>query len=327
MIFYDNLEEIIFHRHELFDVDELVILSGYVGPQPVKRLKELQFNVKVIYGMYGSDGIGRNLHAALTRIDKETDNVEIFYSELPVHAKIYIWKKNGKIVTALIGSANFSISGLSNPYKETLAETTFDTFSPLIGYINRILAYTKKCNEIILEPPKDKEDSIEEIDGESGICRMSLLNRNGEVSEKSGLNWGRARLDGGHTSKGDAYIAITKELIRRHPELFPPKLGKSLRTTEGAKINRQNDAVDLIWDDGTVMEGLLEGTQEENGVKYPKQLCSGPVKNVLGTYLRKRMGIEDLDYQITKSDLEKYGRTDIEIRLQGEGIYELNFSV
>lgn len=39
------------------------------------------------------------------------------------------------------------------------------------------------------------------------------------------------------------------------------------------------------------------------------------------------MGIEDLDYLITRDDLIKYGRTDISISLQGEGVYMLDFSV
>lgn len=51
MLFYENLEEIIFNRHEMFDVDELIVLSGYVGPQPVSRLVDLPFDTSVIYGM------------------------------------------------------------------------------------------------------------------------------------------------------------------------------------------------------------------------------------------------------------------------------------
>lgn len=326
MIFYDDLEEIIFHRHEMFDVDELVVLSGYVGPKPIERLKQLPLKTSVIYGMYGADGIGKGLHNTLTKLDNEIPNASIFYSQLPVHSKCYIWKKDGKIVTALVGSANFSVSGLSNPYKEVLAETTFDTSSSLNTYVNRVLSYSKRCNEIAANDPKIRQRVKERQARISldGTCRMSLLNRSGEVSEKSGLNWGLAN---GHTSLGDAYIAITKDLLREFPELFPPKQGESIKSTEGAKMNRQNDAVEYIWDDGVTMEGLLEGNQEMNGIEYPKNLCSGPKKNVLGKYLRSRMGITDLDYQITKEDLIRYGRTDVTISLQGEGVYELDFSV
>ena len=62
MLFTDNLEEIIFNRHQLFQNDELIVLSGYVGPRPIQRLQNLPFPSRVIYGMYGSEGIQRSLH-------------------------------------------------------------------------------------------------------------------------------------------------------------------------------------------------------------------------------------------------------------------------
>ena len=68
-----------------------------------------------------------------------SSKVTILYSKLAVHSKCYIWRKNANIVTALVGSANFSVSGLENPYKEVLAETTFDTFAPLNKYLNIVL--------------------------------------------------------------------------------------------------------------------------------------------------------------------------------------------
>ena len=60
MLFYQDLEEIIFNRHQIIDADELIVLSGYVGPNPVKRLENLPLKSLVIYGMYGSDGIGES---------------------------------------------------------------------------------------------------------------------------------------------------------------------------------------------------------------------------------------------------------------------------
>ena len=50
MLYIENLEEIIFHRHEMFASDELIILSGCVGPKPIERLQSLPFQSKVIYG-------------------------------------------------------------------------------------------------------------------------------------------------------------------------------------------------------------------------------------------------------------------------------------
>ena len=76
------------------------------------------------------------------------------------------------------------------------------------------------------------------------------------------------------------------------------------------------------------MIGLLEGQNYNkiDGMVYPKQLSSAPQKSVLGTYLRKRIGVS-LDHVITKADLKRYGRYDVDISLIGEGIYYMDFSV
>ncbi len=65
MLFNTNLEEIIFHRHETVLSNELIVLSGYLGPNPVARLENLPLNSTVIYGMYGDRGIQERLHQAL----------------------------------------------------------------------------------------------------------------------------------------------------------------------------------------------------------------------------------------------------------------------
>ncbi len=86
MIFYEDLEHVIFQRHKEVNADELVILSGYIGPKPIENLGKLQLKTTVIYGMYASDGIGRGLHQSLLQLDAVNDNVKIYYSELPVHS-------------------------------------------------------------------------------------------------------------------------------------------------------------------------------------------------------------------------------------------------
>lgn len=321
MLFHDNLEEIIFNRHLNLNVDELVILSGYIGPQPIKRLAELPLHCSVIYGMYGASGIGQKLHTTLQDLNHNIDNIHIMYSQLPVHAKCYVWKKNNQIVTALIGSANFSANGLCTPYREILAETTVDTFTPLNNYLELVINKSISCLEqtIAVKTPTSNQ-TVQ--DPNTTSYDLSLLDRSGSVPQASGLNWG---FSAAHTTLGDAYIPIRKNTLKDHPLLFPKKQQKPLDFNSG-KCTRQNDAIDLIWDDGTIMEGLLEGTQLINDTPYPKQICSSPRKNILGIYLRNRLNVS-LDHLITKQDLENYGRTNIQISLQGEGIYYLDFSV
>ena len=260
MLFYRNLDNIIFHRNELFRCDELVVLSGYVGPHPVHMLKDLPLKTTVIYGMYGSEGIQRSLHSALIQENQALDNVDILYSSMPVHAKCYIWKNRGEVVHALVGSANFSTNGLTTPYKEVLAETTMDTFDPLDQYLSMVLRGAISCEDAVVKNNRKK----------------------------------------------------SREAI----------------TNDGAY---DPDVCSIIWDDGTSMTGLLEGSvtkTDENGQKvlYPKQVSTTPRKAILGKYLRERMGIPE-GRAITITDFERYGRKTIDVSLQGEGIYYFDFSV
>ena len=139
MLFYQDLEEIIFNRHQIIDSDELIVLSGYVGPNPVKRLEKLPLKSLVVYGMYGSDGIGERLNNSLVNLNDTIKNTKIIYSTIPVHSKCYIWKKENVIKHVLIGSANFSTNGLNTPFREVLAETTSDTYYVLNQYLDKIL--------------------------------------------------------------------------------------------------------------------------------------------------------------------------------------------
>ncbi|CCZ11762.1 ngoFVII restriction endonuclease [Prevotella sp. CAG:1092] len=333
MLYYKNLDKTVLEMlHNTTSSNNIVIVSGYVGYQTIKMLCEQCCDVRitVVYGMYGSERISQPLHLALMEVQRQYSNITILYSTIPVHSKIYTWNCDAKIEKALVGSANFSISGMMNDYKEVLSDVEQDTYSTLKEYCDYVLSKAISCN--------DAEVKFQKVFKASGhsklvqpllaknVCRATLLDRNGMVSKKSGLNWG---LSNGHVSEGDAYIRITSNYIKLFPSLFPPKkyVGMDNPLSNGKK-NRENDEVELIWDDGEKMIGLLEGQQTKtiNGLVYPKQLSTSPSKSILGKYLRKRLGV-DLNHTITKSDLLRYGRTSIDISLVGEGIYYLDFSV
>jgi len=282
MLFNTNLEEIIFHRHQTVLSDELVILSGYLGPNPVARLESLPLNSTVIYGMYGDRGIQSRLHNALVNTQINLPNINIYYSTVPIHSKCYIWKNQNIIQHALIGSANFSTNGLTTPYREILAETTYDTFQPLDDYVDRVMRNSILCTDI--EEVRDGSNIIPtpSIQISTQSCRMSLLDRYGNVPSASGLNWGHGV---GNVTLDDAYIPIRKEHIRSYPFLFPPKQ-QFPNINHNGRLQRHNDIIEIIWDDGITMDGLLEGSQDERGFKYPKQISSSPKKSIMGEYIR-----------------------------------------
>ncbi|MBK8806036.1 MAG: NgoFVII family restriction endonuclease [Bacteroidales bacterium] len=307
----------VFHVYEIHNTDELFVLSGYLGPKPVARLEELPFNSKVIYGMYGSEGIKPSLHGSLLNIQNTVQNLNIFYSNLPVHSKCYVWRRNGEIIHALIGSANFSVNGLTTPFREVLAETTFDTFAPLNEYIRHILNNSISCLEVGMA-------RVVETATESESCLVTLLSRDGEVQNAAGLNWGQN--PNNHTTPNDAYIAIRTFHIRANSNIFPPKQLNPMELDGRGRMQRHNDSIEIIWDDGVTMEGLLEGSQPIDDIIYPKQISSFPVKAELGEYIRQRLGVPS-GQPVRKHHLQAYGRLDIEISLLSDGVYKFDFSV
>lgn len=327
-MFSTNLESIVFNRHSHCHADELLIITGYIGPAPFSNLKNLPLNCHVIYGMYGSDSIGEKLHNSLNKINSSLPNTELFYSQSAVHSKCYLWKKDGNIVDALIGSANFSRNGLATPDREVLVEADPTVFGQLQNYFDKIFKNSIPCSSSLVKFKSKPKPSIPT--GLITECRLSFLTKkNGvwEVPARSGLNWGvNSTQVGGtsHTCIGDAEIRITKEAIKKFSDLFPPKLGTPSKRS--GKLQRQNDEIELIWDDGVIMKGLLEQNLPQGDLIYPKAICSSDSKAELGLYLRKRIGVLPTDI-ITKTDLAKYGRTDVTVSLQAEGVYYMDFSV
>lgn len=344
MFSYNNLYDKVFDT--TIDADNMVIISGYIGPAVIQDLKKLPYNVELFVGMYGHD-ISDILHKSLLKLNK-IENVSINYTDILVHAKYYIWLKRGCIVKALIGSANFSTSGLMTPKKEVLGDIPQTSYDEMNVYIDLIksLSYSVEdysgINRNVIRFTDDMTQSITEKEVEISLLAarpggnpniLGISTNPGDVHAAAGINWG---FSNGLSRPNDAYIKIPKEQIHNNPLMFPPK-------------NEDiNDPIDVIWDDGTEMQMLLEGSQPVDDINYPKQISTYKNKTELGLYLRKRIGDAlglDLiipvelskenfvpkahfykDKFITKEMLEKYGRTSINIKLIGDRTYYFDFS-
>lgn len=333
MLHYKDLENIVLYSDIAKKSNKLFVISGYVGAEIIKNLSEFPQDVQfeVIYGMYGSDNISEPLHKKLVELNNTLPNVHIRYSTVPIHSKIYCWFNDDEIIGGLIGSANFTINGLRKDFKETLCDFQENNIDEYKRYFKYVCDHSIPCDDYRVTLRKFKRistnaDTKEQPFFSKGICRISLLDNHGEVPMKSGLNWG---CSSGHVKKGDAYLKITRNYIKQFPTLFPQKkyVNGIINTDTKGKVNRENDEVELIWDDGTSMVGLMEGQNIVDGVIYPKQLSTSPNKNIMGEYIRKRLGITSLEYVITKKDLDVYGRTSIDISIIGDGIYYLDFGV
>jgi hypothetical protein len=140
---------------------------------------------------------------------------------------------------------------------------------------------------------------------------QTLLTTKGLVHTVGGLNWGANAAN--HTRILDAYIPVHARTINTNIGLIP------------SKAAMQNIVV--TWDDGTVMNCLFEGTyvNRATGVIYPKQISSAPHKNILGIYLRGRLGVVG-NRPIVMNDLTAYGRTNVNIIYHGGNQYSIDFS-
>jgi len=318
-LYFRNLHEEFFNRYPK-DATEFYAVSGYLGPDPLLRLKVLPFKSKIIFGLQKEN---KNLLLHQQILSVNSDKVSIFYPEIPSHAKCYVWAKNGKPVRGLIGSANFSINGLNNDYRETLLEVDNRDLYPLLAYINIISESAIICSEVDVSP--FPANTLVQSGGPE--CTMELYSpKTGEVQEMSGLNWG---FSNGNVAIGDAYIAIRMMHLIAHPNLFQPIF---FNPEEGHR-SRSKEAAELIWDDGVIMKVLFEGSQELNGNSYPKQISSIPRKNILGEYIRERMGLPPISIEkkpeerITREKLYRYGRDTITLSLIQPGLYKADFSV
>jgi hypothetical protein len=343
MFKYKDLDELVFDNS--IDADEFIIITGYIGPPVIEELRKLPYKATIYVGMYGNN-ISTTLHNSLLK-NNEEGKIDIKYTKQLIHAKCYLWLKNGKLKKTLIGSANFSTSGLYTPKKEVLGDLSKKDLSRTKKYLRLIEANSYSILEhVVNEPLVNIEQTEETIQG-TEIASLSLLAKKGvatrniigkttkmgEVHCGSGLNWG---FSNALPKPNDAYIKITAEDVRKHLFLFPQK-------PSGVNL-----PIDVIWDDGTEMQMLLEGNQEIEGCLYPKQISTYKNKSEIGIYLRKRIGdrigidlsipknLSKQDFKakasqykdklITKEMLEKYGRTSIEVKLIGDKTYYFDFS-
>lgn len=336
MLYYRDLENLLLANEKFNSATHLIIISGFVGWEPLEKLLEKFSNMKVtlIYGMYAQYKVSNLLHNALLDIaEKYKENLDILYSLAPVHSKIYFWKHDEAMLGGYIGSANFSASGLSIDFKETLEDIekeSFDTWKNYYNYIkdNCISITDNKVKKTKVKQATNLDLDFEELVSQH-ICRVSLLiKKNGELiaPPKSGINWGYQK---GHASKEktDAYIPIRPIYRKEFPNMFPEKKLLNITSEEHTgKVTRHEEEFEVIWDDGTKMLCIMEGNNKTNNILYPKQISSSPSKKILGLYIRERMQLPPQHF-ITKEDLVKYGRTHIDIQLLDDGTYFFDFSV
>ena len=308
--------------------DRLFVVSGYATAamtfhhlETIKRDIGKQVHINLIVGMCPYDGMSLSNHKAfqqLAAIDFP-DFLKCSYvvNSPQVHSKAYAWFQGKKPVCGFIGSANYTQNAFSNNQRELLSQC-----DPKLGldYFNSLIADTIYCthNEIenYIEIYRDtyyarrkkeqlEKDGLQLISSEKpdlqGLpaVRITFLDRQGNIPQRSGLNWGQRPEEGREPNQ--AYIKLSSSVYRT--DFFPPVAVHFTVLTDDNKV-------------------LICTRAQQNG----KAIHTPHNNSLIGEYFRHRLNIPS-GSPVTIEDLIGYGRTDIDFYKIDDETYSMDFSV
>jgi hypothetical protein len=308
--------------------NELLVATGYATSamafHHLEKLRSLGFDqvrVKLIIGMCSTEGMSLSNHSGFKQIMSQDfpNNFECSYRNTnpPFHTKLYIWLNNGMPVDCFLGSANYTQTAFNErKQKEALANC-----NPVLGleYFNQLIDNSIYCthpdsedtiqiyNDKFIrrrskrvaeevEPPESLLDpNIESL--ESVI--VSLLDRNGNMHNRAGLNWGQ-RLG---REPNQAYLQLSPNVYKSN--FFPLK---SIHFTV------------LTDDHKTLICTRAHKNPMGAGIETPHN------NSLIGEYFRNRLGLPNGAF-VKKEDLIRYGRTDVTFYKIDDENYYMDFSV
>ncbi|MCY4655441.1 MAG: NgoFVII family restriction endonuclease [Gammaproteobacteria bacterium] len=287
---------------------QLLIVSGYASSSMAYRhLAELKkipgwdttTNVHLIYGMSTTEGVSLIHDNMFHKLQREENGFRCFYrvDRPSVHSKVYIWMNGDTPIKAFVGSANYTQRGFLGVGQQMESMTEADP-QEAFGFYQSIL-----CGSMEIDHDDIDQNVVffksEAIRQESDYATLPLLNRQGHVNERSGLNWGQRPEE--NRNPNQAYLPIPSSIAKR--QFFPPR---TVRFT-------------VLTDD---QKSFVAVTAQDND----KAIHTPEGNHILGEYFRARLGIP-LGAPITKEDLERYGRTDVEFCKLDDETYVMDFSV
>ncbi len=308
--------------------NKLYIVSGYATSamafHHMQFLRDKNKNIytNLIVGMCSQDGLSESNHRGFQELMQVgfPGSFECSYlvGTPPVHSKIYSWFKDDTPVCAYTGSANYTQIAFSKAQREAMAdcnpEQGLDYFKSLIPQTiycthsdaeNLIQIYNDRYYERLRrerESAQQQEDVtppvIQTLIGLPTV-RVSLLDRSGNLPQRSGLNWGqRPEL---HREPNQAYIKLSSSVY--NADFFPER-----------KVH-----FTVLTDDGKV---LICTRAQDNG----KAIHTPHKNSLIGEYFRNRLGLPN-GAAVTTDDLLLYGRTHVDFYKIDDETYYMDFSV
>ena len=304
--------------------DQLYIVSGYASSamafhhlNTVRNLGK-EIKIKLIVGMCPSNGLTVSPHRGFRELtEKEFPSLfECSYIMNPpsVHSKSYAWFREDKPICGFVGSANYTQTAFLSAQREILSEC-----NPLelLKYFEVLAGETIYCTHNEAENfiqiysddyIKGKERELEDFQEskEKGVpnhlhglpsVKVSLLTKYRTVGIHSGLNWGQRS----GREPNQAYIPLKATVYKTG---FFPERAKHFT---------------VLTDDNKV---LICSRAQDNG----KAIHTPHNNSLIGEYFRNRLDVA-LGEPISGTDLERYGRTDVDFYKIDDETYYMDFSV
>lgn len=297
----------------------LKIISGYAMHtmaswhiSEIASRCEIPIDITLIVGMCPFDGISNSVHEGFRSImnRNNTSSQSNFICQYvidgaPVHSKLYLWERDGAPFRAFVGSANYTQSAFSTMRRELIQECDSNRAAE---YFESIEANTMYCNHaeiedrVLIVPShhvlEAEENPLVSVRG-AGVesVTLSLLTNRNETGTRSGLNWGQRD----RREPNQAYIPLPANVA--HSGFFP--------------LERRHFSV--LTDDGIQ---LILRVEQQND-----KAITTPLNNsLIGEYFRNRIGVANGAY-VSRTDLERYGRTDIIFYKLDDEHFVMDFSV
>lgn len=309
--------------------NKLFIVSGYAtSAMAFNHLEAVQkinpnVSVNLIVGMCGQDGLSESNHRGfqnlMTSVFPGSFECSYVMNLPPVHSKIYVWYENNNAKQGFLGSANYTQTAFNNKQRrETMVQcSAADGLSYFKALTGDTIYCTHADTEALIEiyndryyqrlrrqkqavgAEEDDDDTVTPKTITAGLLsvKVRLVDRYGEVPDRSGLNWGQ-RPD---RNPNQAYLSLSSDIYGT--DFFPDR---AVHFT-------------VYTDDGRV---LICTRAQDNG----KAIETPHNNSLIGEYFRNRLGLP-LGAKVDKSDLQRYGRTDVDFYRIDDENYFMDFSI
>lgn len=317
-----NLYEEVLIKPAYDGANGLKIISGYAtSAMAFHHLEHLlalnkEINISLLVGMCPLNGLSISNHKGFQTIANlefpKNFSCSYIFQAPAVHSKLYIWYKNNSFYKAYIGSANYTQNAFLNKQREILLETSNQNVESYYSLIEKDSIYcthndvenliqifsTKNYSNNYTIRGQDNELHTTEH-GNSQVTISLLSSRTGDIQNVGGLNWGQRE----GRNPNQAYIQLPPDVYKS--DFFPLRSQHFTVVTDDSKL--------FI---------CTRAQKDQNG-----QAIETPHNNsLLGEYFRNRLGLPNGAF-IKKSDLERYGRTNVTFYKIDNENYVMDFSV